>query len=906
MKSTDRVKAWIRNGSNFEDRCRRARDFLSDPDRSKIVRTDKYSEYDVWNEPIQCEFTQDEWEQVNSIHIDDIEYDETVTPTQKKAVPRSGSQSTFRGFKVLDRKRFSSQRSLPRQVDAFLDRRADLKLDLARWMTFAFDEDLARNDRPTFFDLLSWIWRSAAASAGAGDDAHAVMRRCLAVALKNNYQPLQDHIKEDARAVGLDVSGVVPAGERPPEFLQNMKNGFEKMLDGGFPDARRAYEQAGTIAKQRGDAFGEWAAFHGEEDAALASINIFDQVKEDSQSLRDDYRRRRLAMEQATKVKEWIELAQQRRERVVQEVIDGFIEQNYRRVISGRSMSFSNYAHDYWTMFRDLETIHAPPSLQRKYVQPLIDLRGFDPDEELRYRLQLGVDESEKTERWVSRTIDDPRTSLDDQRKRDHALRKEFTRSNVFKRERLQRLNVFPGIANILHLEDMDWSLLFFSQFQEHITDGAWGHHHEYVRALCSYAALETRPIALERLEEYASGTTSRRERDELAQALRGEVSLGQWVGLHVGAAERLIRLVPDLERGSKEQEVSSSDEALAWVLFLVVCGANRFGRPLTVATNEKIRAWASRLLHKALTGEHSHLQGAFNAAARLAYLLAPDDEARGEVVRVALGRAQEGPMGVWFSLVEAGVSPTSAAMKEAANNLWAKLDETWEETLRIAKNNPQYMWPHMAFLAETIHSQLVGHLAVARERLLQLVQAAPEQLPLCAQVLDQKLWEDKWQPFVDQVWKVSSGGDGRDPVAARMGAVDLLQRWVAQPRAGSGELPTELSFLVDVTLLALLDESAVVANHAAYNVVGYASRARAPADVSRIAGALRRIAVDPRLGVRGAAAYAGKKLPLMADVADEIRAVAQAIDKAFEGDTYAVIQRQRTFGELDGKYPPY
>jgi hypothetical protein len=136
------------------------------------------------------------------------------------------------------------------------------------------------------------------------------------------------------------------------------------------------------------------------------------------------------------------------------------------------------------------------------------------------------------------------------------------------------------------------------------------------------------------------------------------------------------------------------------------------------------------------------------------------------------------------------------------------------------------------------------------------------------------------------------------------MGAVDLLLRWVTDAPAGSAELPSELRFLVDVILLAILDESPIVANHAAYAIVGYAGRVRARTEIPRIVSALRRMARDPRLGVRHAAAYAGKKLSIM-DVADEIRAVAQEIDKALAEDPYAIIQRQRAFGELDARHPP-
>jgi hypothetical protein len=51
------IKKWIRDGRDFKDRCHRAEDFLSAQERSRTVRTDPDSEYDVWTEPIRCEFT---------------------------------------------------------------------------------------------------------------------------------------------------------------------------------------------------------------------------------------------------------------------------------------------------------------------------------------------------------------------------------------------------------------------------------------------------------------------------------------------------------------------------------------------------------------------------------------------------------------------------------------------------------------------------------------------------------------------------------------------------------------------------------------------------------------------------------------------------------------------------------
>ncbi len=920
----ERIRKWIRDGGDFKERCRRAQDFLSDPERFRVVGTDHRSEYGLWHEVIRCQFTEDEWKRINFIHRDDLQYDEMVDDKARRfAMSASGhpdSRATFRGFQVLDRKRFSSRDSLPRQIDAFLERRRDLMLDLARWMAFAFREKLVSDNKPVFTGLLSWLWKSVVEDDVKRQDlrseAHQVVRACLALALKNGYAREQVRIQEDARTIGLDVSGVSAAGEHPSDFLQQMKTGFTAMLDGAFREARLAYQQAGGIAKSRGDVFDEWVALHGEEDAALASIRFGDRATEESRALEDDYRRRRLALEQSAKVAAWIEQGRRHRDRITEMVIERLLKENRRRSISERSMSWSTQPHEYWTMFRDLETIHAPPNLQQVYVQPLVDLGTFDPEQELRYRLQLGVDKTEKTKEWLSRIIGDRRANLGDARTRDESLLKELTRAGTFKRERLQRLEAFPKIADILRTDDLDWALAFFSQCEEDLKDERLGNPHGYIEALFRYADVDLRIVVLDRLEAVVDGPKSVRWRWEIARSMRHELPLEQLVGLHEDAAERLVRLVLDLVRGGQEHDALSSDEDLAWALFSIFQGVSRFRRPIPSALQDEVRAWAGRLLQKKLPDKRQDLQGVFSAATHLAYVVAPDDEARADVVRGALataeisapesgkGFAHGGPLGAWISLTEAGVSVTSALMAEAADKLWAKLDGAWEETLRLAKSDPRQAWPYVGFLARWIASEKANPVPVVRERLLLLVQVAQEQLSLCADLLNPKFWDDKWHIFVDFVWQFAGGGgDGRDPVSARMGVVDLLSRWAAPLTRSSRELPADLGFLVDLTLAAMLDESPAVANHAAYAITGYAVHARSAADVRRVAGGLRRMAIDPRLGVRGAAAYAGTRLPQL-DVADDIRAVALKIDEELAADPYAVIQRQRSFGELDGKFP--
>jgi hypothetical protein len=60
-------------------------------------------------------------------------------------------------------------------------------------------------------------------------------------------------------------------------------------------------------------------------------------------------------------------------------------------------------------------------------------------------------------------------------------------------------------------------------------------------------------------------------------------------------------------------------------------------------------------------------------------------------------------------------------------------------------------------------------------------------------------------------------------------------------------------------------------------------------------------MATDPRVAVRGGAAYGGTKIPFL-EVAEDIRTAAYEIDKALSTDPYAMIQR--VFGGIDGRLP--
>jgi hypothetical protein len=396
-------------------------------------------------------------------------------------------------------------------------------------------------------------------------------------------------------------------------------------------------------------------------------------------------------------------------------------------------------------------------------------------------------------------------------------------------------------------------------------------------------------------------------------------MSLERWVGLHDGVADRLVHLVMSTERGEHSEDVSGSDEHLSWALFSVVRGVKRFRRDLPAATWAAVREWAARLLKKPLSAEHAYRWGAFTAAVHLAWTAVEDDASRNSIVENALacmpktaqpsrwsGPAHEGGLGLWLALLHAGADRSRLELIDAAKQLWEAMDSEWEATLKFVENNPHHAWAYVSFLRSLLAEEGVAPLPLplVRERLLLLVQAAPMRLSLCAEELDPALWADQWPALVDLIYRYTAGADTGDPVAARLGAADLYFNWTSAHLRAPAELPPDLGFLLDAALLGIHDESPAVANHAAYAIAAHAAFARAPFDVRRLAGGLRRLAIDPRVQVRGAAAYAGAQLPQM-NVADELRDVALRIHADLAADPYAVIHRQRVFGELDGRVPP-
>ena len=162
-------------------------------------------------------------------------------------------------------------------------------------------------------------------------------------------------------------------------------------------------------------------------------------------------------------------------------------------------MSYSNSVREYWWSFRDLLTMHASPSQLIQYVRPLVDASVFDFDEELGYRLRLGIDETEKASDWLSRMLDDGNCALQEADIRNATLIGEFTRTNISKFERYRRLAIFPKL-----LQFCTWRTVSGSPIPRRLQGGIWARNADAYsppyngrrlrKCLACHAMVETRP----------------------------------------------------------------------------------------------------------------------------------------------------------------------------------------------------------------------------------------------------------------------------------------------------------------------------------------------------------------------------------------------------------------------------
>ena len=265
----------------------------------------------------------------------------------------------------------------------------------------------------------------------------------------------------------------------------------------------------------------------------------------------------------------------------------------------------------------------------------------------------------------------------------------------------------------------------------------------------------------------------------------------------------------------------------------------------------------------------------------------------------------------------EGGLDDRGAS--ENLGKLWVEIrdDVTWKSINGHYSLNPHSAGPLIRMLAVCL-VRLPNFRDELAARLQELLAFAPSSLPLIAATLGQETWGERWPSLVDQVISSAGGfvkvpeggtrmeGAGRGTLH-QIGAIDLWGQYMRRLREKPSTVPANpsirelLACLRAAAVLAISDDRAVIANHAANALVVAAEIADEGEECTLLASSLKRIAGDARIAVRAAAAYAAGRLSRLAR-SGLIRDAAEELGNGLADDPNAMVALQLELGRLEAE----
>lgn len=765
-------------------------------------------------------------------------------------------------------------------------------------------------------------------SAGLTELIAQCIRECDRYADAEWAELIVDYAKERAFAVPADAHSD-DAGSRG---VREAMAGQVALLDANALEGRRCYAVAAEMAQREGRDFDEWAWRRGEghsigvlrSRARLRGPEKPSPPEAELEAAAEANSTRVRVLESGEIVRSWLDDARQRIERLVTEVADRREDAADRRAHGGTSFTYSSRAYSAWRSFRDLERIGAPPHVLREYLQPVVQNAKGAVAEDFRWRLRLGMDKGAK---WLGRTLDEPSATIESQRERDAALVAIFWETATTSTEQLARLDAVGAITQAFGKSDVARLLPWVRALRNRVgSEASTDSSHrflfrEFPRALAACASVGP---AEETLDVFKSWWAHEKQidRDGLADVSH-RFPWYRWV------QESPAQVVEWLDWACtwSHAEAPTASARLVFAMNEALVRLARGKIKLTDGLDAKVRSVAQRV--HGLSVESNGLREQWRRAAyllerQIEHVVRTSREARALLDRwmvPGLRPDERDGRELNWSIIADAIDLESRAsvhdsIVDALRVQWASYHNTeaHRADIRFYELNPRHATPVARFLACCLrHGDASSRSEVARWACV-LAEAAPDVLDCFAPTCSRDYFGEAWSSFVYLVSQASLGldtgrarrrdGDDRSgvPTEKQLGAVDL---WAALVRARARPDMTADERLVDDRLrpiaLALVDDDrALVANHAAYAIVAAAERETNGDDVLALETALRRIAVDTRVSVRAAIAYAGGRLSKKA-ANERIRALVVELGATVASDPNARINLQARQGDWEG-----
>ncbi|WP_437503837.1 SIR2 family protein [Sorangium sp. So ce1099] len=806
---------------------------------------------------------------------------------------------------------------------------------------------------------LPWIpltfWLAIKGNGSTFPALPKLARTCIERAIHYGDEHWVEIIQEEAKKAGVHIEVDASKIDSMPASGEVIaaSQGFLAMLNGDHETARIKYREAADRAEAEDLEFEEWAWRQGELQAigALSSPFKFGGALPDEREKflpihKEECRARIRALAETGAVLRWQNITKARIRRTLEHALERYASRVRHRTFGGSGRGFSSDPHMAWRSFRDLKAIHAPPHLLEEHLAPLLWERGFSPEVELGYRMLFDIS---RTKEWLEQLLYEPTESIDKQRERDAKLVETFLDSGKEARSKsglVGRLLALPGIKEAMRTGDvvelLEWLADTRRSLGTEVTTYCsqrllWSDYPKALRAVASLARSEQiRPV----FDAWREGAKDL-ELDELARAVHSlpwhrwalvdPKEVAAWLGLVTEWALASYS-APQAESAETQAPpvVSREDEMLAFGFLKMVADLKEKAPELLDARlRAQLSRWADELRGRAM--HEDYLWEARRGGYLLEQALRQEPGASTEELfdrwSTHDGWASPDSGGRqrlrWSLITDAfterdGWTANETALRERLRTLWKEIEseEHWQPIKKRNHLNPHMAAPIVRFLT-TCLLFLDEARELAAKRLLAMLGAAPGTLIYVAPALTPNAWGASWPDFVDRILASAGGAGGTrgddlfDDGSGRatehqVGAIGLWSEHARRVRRGLATADDGLSVLLrpmrSAALLALSDERTLLANHAAYAVVGAAEIAADDAETMLLAHALQRIAHDTRVTVRMAAAYAGGRLSMLAR-SPRVREVAARIRDVLADDENAMVSTQRELGELEAEH---
>lgn len=237
-----------------------------------------------------------------------------------------------------------------------------------------------------------------------------------------------------------------PDPDSKEPHLVEAKAGFRCLLNEEYGLAAAHYAnaaRAATIAKLELEA---WAYTIGEADA-------LESLQTDTAHARS-LRERAERMWHGDTLKHWSEVAANRTDEALQEVIYELRRNEHYRLTGEQGLRWSSAIDRAWRSFRDLETCYAPPSKQREYLRPISQ---YLDAKELGQALPILPAPRD----WIESLLEKAPRSLSERKARDQELMDAVLvgHGEPTKAGRVASIAVLPCLVGVFRREDVSRSL---------------------------------------------------------------------------------------------------------------------------------------------------------------------------------------------------------------------------------------------------------------------------------------------------------------------------------------------------------------------------------------------------------------------------------------------------------------